>query len=846
MNYAKRLTLLGLTLWLSSAPLVRAEDSDGDSLKSEPEVDTDLDGILDSFDPDDDGDGLHTLHEVGSPSDPVDSDGDQLADYLDVDDDGDGVPTAAERPDPNADADPSDAVSTANNQPDYLNDDDDDDGILTKVERPDGLSVDTDLDGKPNYLDDDDDQDGLYHESSSDRDADGLPDYLDGDDDGDGVPSERENRTELDFDGDGQVDALDDDDDGDGLLTRAELGSLESPRDSDADGQPDYLDGDDDGDGIPTRDERTEPLDRDGDGKADYLDDDDDGDGIPTRAERALAPDQDGDGALNWHDLDADGDGASDAQEGVGDLDGDGIPNFLDRLNAAGDAGGATDAGATRDAALPPTDDASSRLGVAPRRDEGCALGGAPAGSSLPTLLLGLLALVLRKRRRQSARSGAPRSAVLLLLLTVVGAPGCGEEPRGSVALDAGPRPEDAAQRDARKVDGAPDDAAEPVLADAGDAAQASSECVVEGDPIALPVEESIERAWTAVLDGDVVHLAYAVTTCGAVGSASGTRLDYRTMRSVGALSEATVLTPDLDGACRLVRSPALAAHGGVMSAYYTSNGEGSFELYERDVALARPALRRSEDAVGAENSELLTEAYGFGDTPLLTYVNQSSPGAATQLVSARPGLGETEIVGLGLAQRHVRLALGAAPSAALGGLLAWVSERTGAFAIELQPLSIAGAPQGARATLSNAVGGLSDVALAARAGHAAVVYVVQTGSIAELRYREIDAAGRPSPREVKLTTANRSVSSSAIAAYANGYVVAFRELPLRSDMPGAMRLSFITKEGAIGGERRISDAARGSGAARVFVMNDGRLIVLWSDSEASGTMLRGLRLRCL
>jgi CSLREA domain-containing protein len=78
---------------------------------------------------DSDGDGLWDCQEDANSdadNDPAtspgrDTDGDALANYLDADDDSDGTPTAAENADPNGDGDPRDAVdSDRDGQPDYL------------------------------------------------------------------------------------------------------------------------------------------------------------------------------------------------------------------------------------------------------------------------------------------------------------------------------------------------------------------------------------------------------------------------------------------------------------------------------------------------------------------------------------------------------------------------------------------------------------------------------------------------------------------------------------------------------------------------------------------------------
>jgi mono/diheme cytochrome c family protein len=74
--------------------------------------------------------------------------------------------------------------------------------------------------------------------------------------------------------------------------------------------------------------------DTDGDGIPDYLDEDDDGDAITTYAERedgvVFGNDVDGDGTPNWLDTDSDNDGVLDFIEGGMDSNNNGIPGYLD------------------------------------------------------------------------------------------------------------------------------------------------------------------------------------------------------------------------------------------------------------------------------------------------------------------------------------------------------------------------------------------------------------------------------------------------------------------------------------------------------------------------------------
>ena len=271
------------------------EEVDPDLIQS----DTDADGIVNSIDEDDDGDGIDSRFEASRinifssrngnrrrvRSD--DFDGDGIVDSLDPDDENDGIFTKYENPDPNGDRSAEDAQDTDDDGlPDYIDDDDDGDGILTILE-----GTDQNFDGNP--------------EDSIDSDLDGIYDYIDYDDDNDGIP------------------------------TSLELGDDRFYRDSDYDGIPDYLDTDDDNDGILTRleinldaeDFQSRLIDLDKDGKPNYLDTDDDGDG-----RQSIDEDRNLNG--NPADDDLDGDGKFDAYDSLtSDCDQDGVVDELDAEN---------------------------------------------------------------------------------------------------------------------------------------------------------------------------------------------------------------------------------------------------------------------------------------------------------------------------------------------------------------------------------------------------------------------------------------------------------------------------------------------------------------------------------
>jgi len=274
--------------------------------------DTDADGIINSRDPDDDGDHIFSvfegsgvegaLEEIESENTIIqDSDGDGFEDYLDPDDDNDTVFSLFENPDPNGDFNPADAVDTdADGRPDYLDVDDDGDKIASVDEFPD-----LDLNGNPS--------------DALDTDNDGTPDYLDNDDDNDGIPTLAEVSTAgfpFDTDGDGTRDYLDTDDDNDGVLSVNELDINGNTLDTDGDGVWNHIDVDDDGDGLSTAEE---DLNNNGSPE----DDDTDTDGIADYLESAI--------------LDTDADGVMDERDSVNedpynDQDLDGFPNLDETL----------------------------------------------------------------------------------------------------------------------------------------------------------------------------------------------------------------------------------------------------------------------------------------------------------------------------------------------------------------------------------------------------------------------------------------------------------------------------------------------------------------------------------
>ena len=177
------------------------------------DADSDLDGLRDRVDPDDDNDGIPDYIEGAA-----DSDGDGIADQLDSDADGDGI---------------FDILESSLSRDEVARGDSNGDGRLDiasiSVPAVEAYEVlDTDGDGVADYLDLDSDNDSIadvIEAGFHDEDSDGRADTVSGfrqpvDSDGDGVADFRE----LDSDADGIFDIVEagvPDADGDGRIDGA-------------------------------------------------------------------------------------------------------------------------------------------------------------------------------------------------------------------------------------------------------------------------------------------------------------------------------------------------------------------------------------------------------------------------------------------------------------------------------------------------------------------------------------------------------------------------------------------------------------------------------------------------
>lgn len=373
----------------------------------------DKDPTPNSFDHDDDNDGIPDIVET-----TADTDGDGIINQLDLDSDNDGIPDIIEAGFP--DIDGNGVIDNFL----YEGWDSDGDGFAEGFDANDN---DTSLVGSNNFdastFQNDRDQDGIPNYWDLDSDNDGIPDLIEAggvDENGDGIidyPTPGDPLSMEDGDGDGFVDVYDPDDDGIALVEDVlapllifnnqtyQNGNPSMNPDLDLDNIPDIWDLDSDNDTAPDLLEAG-GVDEDGDGQIDageFIDANSDGfhdnystnplittdpDG-PNQDGRPEDDDSDGtaynggdadnDNHINQRDFDADNDGINDIIEignGDKDSDSDGSIDVLTDTDTNGFDDDASNAGQLTSEPDGNTDDG--------RPEDGADMGYSPFGSNAP------------------------------------------------------------------------------------------------------------------------------------------------------------------------------------------------------------------------------------------------------------------------------------------------------------------------------------------------------------------------------------------------------------------------------------------------------------------------------
>jgi hypothetical protein len=412
----------------------------------------------------------------------------------------------------------------------------------------------------------------------------------------------------------------------------------------------------------------------------------------------------------------------------------------------------------------------------------------------------------------------------------------------GEVAHDGGDLPADAG------TDAAP-------LPDAADGGGNVSECV--GDLLEFPAARSVGRPLSAALVGNRTHLVYVVPSGGGTsGNNTAQGLRYVSFDTASAApAPVDLVNVGMDSYNR-TRDPSLLARGQGLDLIYTATFAGMpFELFSKNVGTAAAAVQETSSNTRVETANRLG---AFGDDLALLYSADSPtanmPGA---LMLKLQGKSAQELVPESAGYHASEIAFAAfGEGAELRGMTVFLSDLATKPGIFAQTVGANGGPSGALTTLSTQIGGTSSVDVTKGRDGGGLIYTeAPAGGVHQLRFRELDSTGTLTGAVKNLTSGNQNLRDISIAPYSHGYVIAYRRVGGLPSAQATIYLLFIDAQGNISGTRLVRSAELTGGGLKVLVANDGRLIVLWADTETSvnpvtnkteiGLRVRAARLTC-
>ena len=135
---------------------------------------------------------------------------------------------------------------------------------------------------------------------------------------------------------------------------------------------------------------------------------------------------------------------------------------------------------------------------------------------------------------------------------------------------------------------------------------------------------------------------------------------------------------------------------------------------------------------------------------------------------------------------------------------------------------------------------------LAARRLSAGLVYQAKDGDTRDtVKFRRVDGDGQVTQAAFNVVNAPGRAVGGSIAAFGQGYAVAYRVLPSLGVDQAAIRVAFIDQFGAIVYEAELATTSEQGGRTTIAATADGHLLVGWTDAADSTPATRGLQLYC-
>lgn len=178
--------------------------------------------------------------------------------------------------------------------------------------------------------------------------------------------------------------------------------------------------------------------------------------------------------------------------------------------------------------------------------------------------------------------------------------------------------------------------------------------------------------------------------------------------------------------------------------------------------------------------------------------------------------------------------------------LLAWLQQGDGGARVMGMNLNPDLTPETVAVELSGSAVDGSSFDLAGRSGSAGLLYHTLEGTRDALKFRRVENDGSTPGPLLNIVAAPGRGRDGAIAAFGQGYVIAYRALPSPGIPTPEIRIAFINQSGLIVHQAELSKTSEGGGQARIVATIDGHVAVAWSTISPSGAATgKSTRLYC-
>ncbi len=371
-------------------------------------------------------------------------------------------------------------------------------------------------------------------------------------------------------------------------------------------------------------------------------------------------------------------------------------------------------------------------------------------------------------------------------------------------------------------------------------------ECPLTGAHVEATTSGTGTQVFALDVSVNTAHLLYATGGCASDASLLGSSMHDIAVPSSGAPDDPFEFENE---ACVEHRDLALGATPNKTWAYFVRGGAHGDQVVAVDLTKG-PSSETTVLLEQAGHTSNAIAAGSIGGHGILAWAHSAGSDAPSEISLFFDGLASSRRVALSTsAGQHVAaLAIGSlghdAPAKGLH-VLAWVDTTQGSGAIRLQILDDQGSPAAEAVSLSTSVGPLNRVDFVGQESGGALVFTEGAGERQRTLFVPIESTGTLAREPVVITNSDQNALDASIAEYAAGYAIVYRFVPTDPQGEPRIRAAFVDSVGNIAGTRDIAPALAGPGPIRTVLAADGRLFVGWLDHEASGAVVRLVRVLC-